>query len=236
MDLRAAGDRSRAAGEAGGCVTRVELHGRYAVGEHRYAIVDDDMLAFLSQWRWKAKINGSGSGVYAVRNETRNGICRTIRMHRVILGMGPDDPREVDHINGQPLDNRRANLRPATRQENARNLRQISAPATCKGCGSTYQRTATLNGWRASSYCSPTCRPRKQTSRPPSCTVHPRTCMQCGIAFMARDARMVYCTDLCRYRYRNGRGNRSGTLDGPVSIRVSAASCFTSARRPERTF
>lgn len=181
----------------------IELHGKYAVGEHRYAIVDDDMLDHLSQWRWKAKINGSGSGVYAVRNETRDGVCRTIRMHRVVLGMDRHDPREVDHINHQTLDNRRANLRPATRQENARNLHRITGPDTCAGCGNAYQRTAISRAWRDKSYCSESCRPRGQSTYAPRCTVHPRACKQCGKAFMARDQRMVFCCDGCRYQHKN---------------------------------
>jgi len=41
-------------------------------------------------------------------------------MHRVIL----PDAEEVDHINGNGLDNRRANLRPATGIENRRNRRR----------------------------------------------------------------------------------------------------------------
>lgn len=43
-------------------------------------------------------------------------------MHRFILGLPRDDPREVDHINGNPLDNRRANLRLVSRAQNKQNL------------------------------------------------------------------------------------------------------------------
>jgi hypothetical protein len=47
------------------------------------------------------------------------------QMHHVVwlyvYGVWPTE--EMDHINGDPFDNRLANLRPATRQENARNLR-----------------------------------------------------------------------------------------------------------------
>jgi hypothetical protein len=41
-------------------------------------------------------------------------------MHRLILGI-PNS--EVDHVNGNPLDNRRVNLRLATRAQNSANTR-----------------------------------------------------------------------------------------------------------------
>lgn len=48
-------------------------------------------------------------GVYAVREDDRG---RLIYMHRMILGIDPDDTeRIVEHKNGRTLDNRRANLR-----------------------------------------------------------------------------------------------------------------------------
>jgi len=42
-------------------------------------------------------------------------------MHRFLLGLGSDDGRQVDHANGNGLDNRRGNLRYATKAENGRN-------------------------------------------------------------------------------------------------------------------
>lgn len=44
-------------------------------------------------------------------------------MHRQILGLDSDDPRQVDHINGNTLDNRDENLRIVTRAQNMMNRR-----------------------------------------------------------------------------------------------------------------
>ncbi|WP_081862529.1 HNH endonuclease [Chromobacterium haemolyticum] len=121
-------------------MAQIELTGKYAVGEHRFAMIDDDQHAFLSQWRWKAKPNGSGSGVYAVRNLLRDGRWVTLRMHREVLGLCGSDTRDVDHINHNPLDNRRINLRAVSRSENILNTRRLTVSAPCKHCGVEVER------------------------------------------------------------------------------------------------
>jgi hypothetical protein len=88
-----------------------------------HALVDDADYDWLNQWRWCLG-NRRTHGAYVVRSEQaggRNGKKVTVRMHRLILGLAPGDPREGDHINLNKLDNRRSNLRIATRAENARN-------------------------------------------------------------------------------------------------------------------
>lgn len=63
-------------------------------------------------------------------------------LHRQLM----DPPRgmEVDHINGDTLDNRRSNLRVCTRQQNHRNRRRSCGMSSLKGV--TYQ--ASRNGAR----------------------------------------------------------------------------------------
>ena len=83
------------------------------------AIVDNEDFEYLNQWKWF--INGNG---YAVRTEyTKLGFKKYKRervyMHRVVNDT--PDSLQTDHINHNPLDNRKINLRSVTNQQNAFN-------------------------------------------------------------------------------------------------------------------
>lgn len=80
------------------------------------ALVDDEDFEKVSKYKWCVNAQG-----YAVRGFQVNGAKYQIRMHRFILGDSCAG-LEVDHINGNRTDNRKANLRTATRRENACNV------------------------------------------------------------------------------------------------------------------
>lgn len=80
----------------------------------KFALVDDDDYTELSKHKWRV----SGSG-YAKRSVKVSGKTRDIFMHLAILQ--PQPGFEGDHIDRNPLNNTRANLRPATRSQNAIN-------------------------------------------------------------------------------------------------------------------
>ena len=87
-------------------------------------IVDDEDFEALSAHHWvaqRASSKGHGSAsVYAVRCEKQgDGAWRSVWMHRVIMAAPPGI--SVDHIDRDPLNNRRANLRLATHQQNCCN-------------------------------------------------------------------------------------------------------------------
>ena len=83
------------------------------------ALVDDEDFEWISQWNWSAVSTQRRNGGYAMRRDNRSG--KTILMHREILEA--PEGSEVDHINGNGLDNRRSNLRFATRQQGQANRR-----------------------------------------------------------------------------------------------------------------
>mgnify|MGYP001616055250 FL=1 len=92
----------------------VKMGKRIPLSRGKYATVDQSDYVWLSQWKWSYLSKG-----YAVRMDYSAVPRRLIYMHRQIM----DAPEgvEVDHINRKKLDNQRANLRLATRSENARN-------------------------------------------------------------------------------------------------------------------
>ena len=77
------------------------------------AIVDANDFEWLSQWNWYACRNNMSGKFYAYRTVAKRGVP----MHRVILGF----PEQVDHRNGNTLDNRRENIRACTCAQNACN-------------------------------------------------------------------------------------------------------------------
>jgi hypothetical protein len=79
-------------------------------------VVDEDDAEFVSRWNWEPSVSmGRRRTVYALRRGPRPE-RPTILLHRAILCAGPDE--FVDHINGNGLDNRRANLRLCSRSDN----------------------------------------------------------------------------------------------------------------------
>ena len=86
----------------------------------KVAIVDDDAYEELSKYRWYCTNKG-----YATRTaRPRFGKRHEILMHRVI--MQTPARMEIDHINGNPLDNRRENLRVCKHSENLKNMKRYS--------------------------------------------------------------------------------------------------------------
>ena len=93
-------------------VLRVPLRGGLAGG--RFALIDADDADRVLSRRWHLSRQG-----YAVANLRAPEGRGAILMHRLV--MPPRPGLEVDHINLNRLDNRKANLREATHSQNVRN-------------------------------------------------------------------------------------------------------------------
>jgi hypothetical protein len=104
--------------------------------------VIDEQDAALSEFSWRLDAGG-----YALRNLGRSSPRgKTLLMHREILGLSHGDPRRVDHIDGNRLNNRRSNLRIATPGENQQN-RRLNANNTSGYRGVMWDRIN--QKWRA---------------------------------------------------------------------------------------
>lgn len=103
----------------------------------RFAIVDAHDFQRLVRFKWTAC--RVGRKFYARRNEHRTGIW----MHREI--MQPPKGMVVDHVNGNGVDNSRANQRVCTPAENGHNSRPHGRSSRFKGV--SYNEF--LNLWQA---------------------------------------------------------------------------------------
>lgn len=83
------------------------------------ALVDDEDYEWLMQWKWHI-IRGRRK-IYAVRKTKDK---KSIFMHRAVFerhGIEIPEGMEIDHRNGDGLDNEKNNLRVASRQQNQMN-------------------------------------------------------------------------------------------------------------------
>lgn len=92
--------------------------------QNKFALVDDEDFEFLNQMKWFFNLKNKQSSGYAQRNKYLGSKkYKTVYMHREI--MKARDGQEVDHINGNSLDNRKSNLRLVSHAINMRNRKSV---------------------------------------------------------------------------------------------------------------
>jgi hypothetical protein len=111
------------------------------------ALIDDEDYELVSQYKWYA--HKYKHAFYAQTSAYKNGKQKTIKMHRLI--MKAQSKQQVDHINHNGLDNRRANLRLCTNAENQHNQQKTRGTSKYKGvawCNSRkkWETTIHVNG------------------------------------------------------------------------------------------
>ncbi|HEY1248828.1 MAG TPA: HNH endonuclease [Nitrososphaera sp.] len=92
----------------------------------KVAIIDDEDYDLISQYKWCAHWNGTRWYAISATGGHR------VRMHRLLIDV--PEGYEVDHINGDSLDNRKQNLRVVTRAKNLQN-REANKNSTSKYIG-----------------------------------------------------------------------------------------------------
>lgn len=113
----------------------------------KYALVDAEDLEWLSQWKWYFNTSKKSKTGYAVTNGSyvKGKRLPKIQMHSMILG------EPADHKNGNGLDNRRKNLRSASKFEQAYNkgVHKHKKTKGCKGVSIVKNRNGVPSYWIA---------------------------------------------------------------------------------------
>jgi hypothetical protein len=88
------------------------------------ALVDDEDFEYLNQFNWCFNIKDGA--VAHTPKSGHNG--KIMKMYKII--MNAPKKMEVDHINGDKLDNRKENLRVCTHSENMKNIKILRSNNT----------------------------------------------------------------------------------------------------------
>lgn len=112
-----------------------------------FALVSNEDYELTNGKKWHIKKSGNRLK-YVAMSRYSNGKESTVYLHRFLLGL--TDPKiEVDHIDGNGLNNCRSNLRTCSRNENARNMRKFRGKSKYKGvyfCGRLIMARIGLDG------------------------------------------------------------------------------------------
>ena len=110
--------------------------------------VDAADLSLLQSRTWRLGANGYPcTDIWSTKRQRQD----RVQMGRWLLGLQRGDPRQVDHRDGDPLNNRRGNLRVVTNAENAQNRRHAGGSSRHRGVcwnrqSQKWQAGAKLNG------------------------------------------------------------------------------------------
>ena len=107
---------------------------RVAIGNTGFfATIDDEDAERVGHYKCWELVRTRRAGVFYACARPKSGGVRgaMVLMHRLVVNYA--GPLDVDHINGDGLDNRRANLRVATRSQNLANGRKRKSASGFKG-------------------------------------------------------------------------------------------------------
>lgn len=117
----------------------IRIEGQLAYVEVRldgtYAIIDVIDIPLVAPYKW-----------HFAKDAVRKTKPPQLSLHRVILGLDANSSIRVDHINGDPLDNRRCNLRLADAAQNGWNRTRLNRNNRSGAAGVSRTR---LGHWQA---------------------------------------------------------------------------------------
>lgn len=97
-------------------------------------LVDPQFEHLLTEYQWHVHNGGANNYVrgYSKKLGRNSGL---VYLHRLIMGVVDNPKAEIDHINGNALDNRLCNLRVCSRSENNINRKQTKGYHRCNKTG-----------------------------------------------------------------------------------------------------
>ena len=109
----------------------------------RVALIDDEDFELIRQWKWRTVLFDK-KHLYVMSSIKRDNKWHNILMHRLI--MNAQKGQEIDHRNGNRLDNRRSNLRFCTSSQNKMNMKKHKGTSRYKGVSWQKQRGKWIAG------------------------------------------------------------------------------------------
>jgi HNH endonuclease len=124
------------------CRRRKPLRYRYlyadtieiALTKGETALIDAADFDRVKGYTWAVNPVYGNTGLKYAQSTTGHSLgFPVVFLHRIVLGLTPDDPIEVDHFDSDGLNCRRVNLRLATRQQNAAWARRVRGESRYRG-------------------------------------------------------------------------------------------------------
>jgi hypothetical protein len=111
-------------------------------------LVDDEDYNMLSKYSWSKLSRHDGATAYAISRTSRKSLGgrKSVLMHRLIMHPGPS--QEIDHIDGNGLNNCKSNLRVCSHSENMQNGRVTKRFGSSRFKGVSYT-TQSSKHWLA---------------------------------------------------------------------------------------
>jgi hypothetical protein len=109
--------------------------------KNKISLIDDEDFEKVSKYKWHCLANNYAARKFYYEKKDGKWITKYIRLHQFILN---EFNKEIDHVNGNRLDNRKENLRLCTRSlNNANSIKKTrKGGTTSKYKGVTWNKNA----------------------------------------------------------------------------------------------